>query len=140
MIKINIVLDATKLRLKNETAKKFLGFFIGKSRFSVVFRLHLACVGCRISKTNGAPSFFDLCQENATFCNKNITFLGHIPQKRIYLHRVFHSIRFKVNKDWTTAVVLFSCPFLYPQSFYALPIYWFSAKFCTMFLTKNLFI
>ncbi len=41
MIKINIVLDATKLRLKNETAKKFLGFFIGKSRFSVVFRLHL---------------------------------------------------------------------------------------------------
>ena len=58
MIKINIVLDATKLRLKNETAKKFLGFFIRKSRFSVTFRLHLACVGCRISKTNGAPSFF----------------------------------------------------------------------------------
>ena len=54
MIKINIVLDATKLRLKNETAKKFLGFFIGKSRFSVAFR----CVGCRISKTNGVPSFF----------------------------------------------------------------------------------
>ena len=23
------------------------------------------------------------------------------------LHRVFHSIRFKVNKGWTTAVVLF---------------------------------
>ena len=41
MIKINIVLDATKLRLKNETAKKFLGFFIGKSRFSGAFRLHL---------------------------------------------------------------------------------------------------
>ena len=54
MIKINIVLDATKLRLKNETAKKFLGFFIGKSRFSVASR----CVGCRISKTNGAPPFF----------------------------------------------------------------------------------
>ena len=65
MIKINIVLDATKLRLKNETAKKFLGFFIGKSRFSVAFRLLFGCfsvafrcVGCRISKTNGAPSLF----------------------------------------------------------------------------------
>ena len=23
------------------------------------------------------------------------------------MHRVFHGIRFKVNKDWTTAVVLF---------------------------------
>ena len=26
----------------------------------------------------------------------------------ISLHRVFHSIRFKVNKDWVTAVTLFS--------------------------------
>jgi len=25
------------------------------------------------------------------------------------LQRVFHSIRFKVNKGWTTAVVLFLC-------------------------------
>ena len=50
MIKINIVLDATKLRLKNETAKKFLGFFIGKSRFSVAFRLLFGCISmCGLS-------------------------------------------------------------------------------------------
>ena len=30
----------------------------------------------------------------------------------IPLQRVFHGIRFKVNKDWTTAVVLFLCPYL----------------------------
>ena len=29
--------------------------------------------------------------------------------RTVYLHRVFHSIRFKVNKGWTTAVVLFLC-------------------------------
>lgn len=27
----------------------------------------------------------------------------------LYLQCVFHSIRFKVNKGWTTAVVLFLC-------------------------------
>jgi hypothetical protein len=27
------------------------------------------------------------------------------------LHCVFHSIRFKVNKGWTTAVVHFFCPY-----------------------------
>ena len=32
--------------------------------------------------------------------------------KGVILHRVFHSIRFKVNKGWTTAVVLFLCPYL----------------------------
>ena len=26
------------------------------------------------------------------------------------LWRVFHSIRFKVNKGWSTAVLLFLCP------------------------------
>ena len=30
-------------------------------------------------------------------------------ENRLSLHRVFHSIRFKVNKGWTTAVVLFYC-------------------------------
>ena len=30
--------------------------------------------------------------------------------KRLYLHRVFHGIRFKVNKGWSTAVLLFLCP------------------------------
>ena len=28
------------------------------------------------------------------------------------LHRVFHSIRFKVNKGWSTAVLLFLCPYV----------------------------
>jgi len=31
------------------------------------------------------------------------------PKKAILLHRVFHSIRFKVNKGWVTAVTLFLC-------------------------------
>ena len=30
-----------------------------------------------------------------------------IPQKAVPLQRVFHSIRFKVNKGWSTAVLLF---------------------------------
>ena len=33
--------------------------------------------------------------------------LLHISQKSVPLHRVFHSIRFKVNKGWSTAVLLF---------------------------------
>ncbi len=35
-------------------------------------------------------------------------------EKYVPLQRVFHSIRFKVNKGWSTAVLLFLCPyFLY---------------------------
>ncbi|RHA76989.1 hypothetical protein DW921_05600 [Phocaeicola coprophilus] len=30
-----------------------------------------------------------------------------IYEKSVSLHRVFHSIRFKVNKGWSTAVLLF---------------------------------
>ena len=33
-------------------------------------------------------------------------------QKSVSLHRVFHSIRFKVNKGWSTAVLLFLCPYV----------------------------
>ena len=29
------------------------------------------------------------------------------PQEYLYLQRVFHGIRFKVNKGWSTAVLLF---------------------------------
>ena len=32
-------------------------------------------------------------------------------QKFVSLHCVFHSIRFKVNKGWSTAVLLFLCPY-----------------------------
>ena len=41
-----------------------------------------------------------------------------IYQMSVYLQRVFHSIRFKVNKGWSTAVLLFLCPyvrFIHPQ-------------------------
>jgi hypothetical protein len=40
----------------------------------------------------------------------NMVYLCEICTNKInslYLHRVFHSIRFKVNKDWSTAVLLF---------------------------------
>ena len=33
----------------------------------------------------------------------------HISRYSVPLHRVFHSIRFKVNKGWSTAVLLFLC-------------------------------
>ena len=33
----------------------------------------------------------------------------HISRYSVPLHHVFHSIRFKVNKGWSTAVLLFLC-------------------------------
>ncbi len=35
-----------------------------------------------------------------------------MSQKSVPLQCVFHSIRFKVNKGWSTAVLLFLCPHL----------------------------
>ena len=32
-------------------------------------------------------------------------------QKSVSLHCVFHSIRFKVNKGWSKALLLFLCPY-----------------------------
>ena len=32
-----------------------------------------------------------------------------VRRNPLTLHRVFHSIRFKVNKGWSTAVLLFLC-------------------------------
>ena len=34
-----------------------------------------------------------------------------LSKKCVPLHCVFHSIRFKVNKGWSTAVLLFLCPY-----------------------------
>ena len=34
-----------------------------------------------------------------------------ISQKYVSLHCVFHSIRFKVNKGWSKALLLFLCPY-----------------------------
>ena len=39
-----------------------------------------------------------------------IRFNLQICQKAVPLHRVFHSIRFKVNKGWVKALTLFFCP------------------------------
>ena len=38
-----------------------------------------------------------------------LLFYLDIFQKSVPLYCVFHSIRFKVNKDWSTAVLLFLC-------------------------------
>ncbi|ADV42825.1 hypothetical protein Bache_0804 [Bacteroides helcogenes P 36-108] len=39
------------------------------------------------------------------------TYIWSIRTKAIHLYRdFFHSIRFKVNKGWSTAVLLFLCP------------------------------
>ncbi len=46
------------------------------------------------------------------FVSMNMFYLCEICTNKtnsLYLHRVFHSIRFKVNKDWSTAVLLFLC-------------------------------
>ena len=41
-----------------------------------------------------------------------------IYQMSVSLQRVFHSIRFKVNKGWSTAVLLFLCPCISSASFF----------------------
>ena len=35
-----------------------------------------------------------------------------ITEKAVPLHCVFHSIRFKVNKGWSKALLLFFCPYV----------------------------
>ena len=39
-------------------------------------------------------------------------FYLQITQKAVPLHCVFHSIRFKVNKGWSKALLLFLCPYI----------------------------
>ena len=41
------------------------------------------------------------------FCTNNL----QITEKTVPLHCVFHSIRFKVNKGWSKALLLFLYPF-----------------------------
>ncbi len=40
-----------------------------------------------------------------------------LSRKYVSLHCVFHSIRFKVNKGWSTAVLLFLCSY-FPEYLY----------------------
>ena len=42
-----------------------------------------------------------------------------MSQKSVHLQCVFHSIRFKVNKGWSTAVLLFLCPKLNFGTFFS---------------------
>ena len=39
-------------------------------------------------------------------------FYLQITEKPVPLHCVFHSIRFKVNKGWSKALLLFLCPYV----------------------------
>ena len=39
-------------------------------------------------------------------------FYLQITEKAVPLHCVFHSIRFKVNKGWSKALLLFLCPYV----------------------------
>ena len=48
-----------------------------------------------------------------------------MSQKSVHLQCVFHSIRFKVNKGWSTAVLLFLCPKLNFGTFFL--------YFCTIY-------
>ncbi len=60
-------------------------------------------------------------------------------EKPLSLHRVFHSIRFKVNKGWGKALPLFLCPFgnglLLPPPQW---IFWVSIKLSYLIISKRL--
>ena len=47
-----------------------------------------------------------------------------IYQMSVSLQRVFHSIRFKVNKGWSTAVLLFLCPKLNFGTFFSVLLHY----------------
>ena len=60
-----------------------------------------------------------------------------IPQESVSLQCVFHSIRFKVNKGWSTAVLLFLCPYLSYLSPFPLQKYIFTRR-NALYLLENL--
>ena len=47
-----------------------------------------------------------------------------LSKKCVPLHCVFHSIRFKVNKGWSTAVLLFLCPKLNFGTFFSVLLHY----------------
>ena len=47
-----------------------------------------------------------------------------ISVKAVPLQCVFHSIRFKVNKGWSTAVLLFLCPKLNFGTFFSVLLHY----------------
>ena len=56
--------------------------------------------------------FLDINQQNACFSLCLRAQLLTRIKKALPLHRVFHSIRFKVNKGWGKALPLFLCPYV----------------------------
>ena len=55
-----------------------------------------------------------------------------IYQMSVSLQRVFHSIRFKVNKGWSTAVLLFLCPCISSASFFGTIFFYVVVSFTTI--------
>ncbi len=53
--------------------------------------------------------FFLICVIEHTFFLDSL----QISQESVSLQCVFHSIRFKVNKGWSTAVLLFFLPYTF---------------------------
>jgi hypothetical protein len=51
--------------------------------------------------------------KNILFQPKNL----QITEKAVPLHCVFHSIRFKVNKGWSKALLLFLYPYVWCHDF-----------------------
>ena len=56
-----------------------------------------------------------------------------MSQKSVHLQCVFHSIRFKVNKGWSTAVLLFLCPKLNFGTFFSVLL---RSNLKTIFITQ----
>ena len=54
-----------------------------------------------------SQNLIDLYQLIIKSALKSFNLFAKTPKTLLILHRVFHSIRFKVNKGWVTAVTLF---------------------------------
>ena len=52
-----------------------------------------------------------------------------IYQMSVSLQRVFHSIRFKVNKGWSTAVLLFFMPMHFIRFFFRNHLFYVAVPF-----------
>ena len=69
----------------------------------------------RPRKTTKKTANKNLIYKKALNITNFISLLLFISKKSVTLHRVFHSIRFKVNKGWVRALTLFLCPTVKPK-------------------------
>ena len=65
----------------------------------------------RPRKTTKKTANKNLIYKKALNITNFISLLLFISKKSVTLHRVFHSIRFKVNKGWVRALTLFLYPY-----------------------------